>query len=110
MDFTYYYAGFIGLIVGAVAGATFVLIRGRSKRRLLATALIVASALNAALLINWAHVGDLPPAFLLLDFIFIAGYSCVGCILGASPSLLARLAWRKWRANRGRATAVPNSN
>ena len=97
MDYTYYMVGIIALIVGFVAGLVFVILKRTSKRRLFATAFALAMLLSGALLINWAHIGDTPPVFILADIVFFSLYSLVGCVIGASPFLLARFAWRKVR-------------
>ncbi|MDQ2861991.1 MAG: hypothetical protein M3T55_14995 [Pseudomonadota bacterium] len=94
MDFTYFVAGFIALVVGLVAGIVFVIIKGRSKRRLIATGSVVAVALDAALLINRTHIGEASAALILVDCLVFTIYSVVGCAIGTLPALLARSAWR----------------
>ncbi|MEO7384418.1 MAG: hypothetical protein ABIU18_05745 [Novosphingobium sp.] len=94
MDFTYFIAGFIALIIGLTAGAVFIAFKGKSKRRLFAAASAVAFALDWVLLINWAHIADAPAVILLFDLLFFAIYSIIGCVIGALPTLLIRYLWR----------------
>jgi len=107
MDFTYYFVGFTALIVGFVAAIVFVLIKGRSKRRLFLTAFAIAIVLSGAWLINWAHLEEASAAFILVDLVFFALYSLIGSAIGATPTLLLRLVWRKVRSS---AIPVQNSN
>lgn len=99
MDFTYFIAGFIAIVVGFVAGAVFVALKGKSILRLFAAASALAFALDWALLFNWAHIGDAPAAEVRLvlryDLLFFAIYSVIGCVIGAFPLLLVRYLWRR---------------
>jgi len=94
MDYTYFVAGFIALIVGFVAGVVFVVSKGKSKRRLFTIASSIAFVLDWALLINWRQAGEFSPIILLFDFWFFAIYSVVGSVIGAAPLLMARYLWR----------------
>lgn len=100
MDFTYFIAAFIGLVIGFVAGLIFVSVKGRSTIRLMGMALAASLVVDALLLINWANIGDETVGFLLLDFAFIATYSLAGCFIGALPALAVRSIWR-WHKRRG---------
>jgi len=97
MDFTYFIAAFIGLFVGFITAAAFLIAKRGSWRKILVTAVLAAMTLNAFLLINWAKLDSLPPLLLLMDFGFIAIYTSVGCMTGAGPLLAARYAWRRQR-------------
>lgn len=100
MDFTYFIAGFIGLVVGVLVSAAFVVAKARGPTwRLFAFAFLLTLVLDAILLINWSAVGRMPPAFIALDFGFISLYSLVGCLVGALPALAVRHVWRRWRAS-----------
>jgi len=94
MDFTYFIAGFIAIVVGLVAAVVFVAFKGKSSQRLFAAASAVAFALDWVLLIKWAHIGDVPAAIFLSDFLFFAISSLIGCMIGAFPVLLIRFLWR----------------
>ena len=96
MDFTYIIAGFLAIVVGFAAGCVFVAFKGKSSLRLFAVASATAFALDWLLLINWAHVGEVPVIILVSDFAFFAIYSLIGCLIGASPPLLVRYIWRVW--------------
>ena len=96
MDYTYFMAGLIALVVGLVAGVVFVTSRGRSKLRLLAIASGIAFVLDWALLINWKHGGEMSVELFLSDVLFFAIYSIIGCMMGVSPALVARYLWRKY--------------
>lgn len=95
MDFTYFFAGFIGLVVGLLAAIIFAARKGVSKRRLIFIATAIAVALDGALLISWPHITASDAAVLLFDLLFFILYSVVGCTLGALPVLLARYVWRR---------------
>jgi len=95
VDITYFIAGFIALGVGFAAAIAFVVIRGRSTPRMIAIASTVAMALDFALLINWTQISANVVPILLVDCLFFAIYSLVGCTLGTLPVMLARFAWRK---------------
>ena len=82
MDFTYFIAAFIALVVGFLASLVVVLIGGRSKAGLLVSAFLAALVTNGIVLINWAALGEMSVGFLLLDFIFIAIYSLAGSMMG----------------------------
>jgi hypothetical protein len=97
MDFTYFIAAFVGLFVGLITAAVFLVARRGSWRKILVTAVLAAMALNAILLINWAKLDSLPPLLLLMDFGFIGIYTVVGCSTGVGPLLAARYAWRRQR-------------
>jgi len=93
MDFTYFIAGIIAIVVGFVVGVMFVAFKGKSSLRLIAVAFAIAFALDWILLINWAHNADAPATILLSDFLFFAVYSFIGCMIGAFPLLLGRALW-----------------
>lgn len=95
MDFTYYIAAFLALIIGFIASIMFVAAKGHSKRRLLSFALAGSLAVNFSMLINWAHVGEVSAGLLLLDFAFIILFSFAGCALGTLPVLAVRKVWRQ---------------
>ena len=94
MDFTYYIAAILALIIGFVGSIIFVATRGRSKRRLIAFALVASLAVNFSTLINWSQVGGVSAGFLLVDFAFIIAFSFLGCVLGVLPILGLRMLWR----------------
>jgi hypothetical protein len=95
MDFTYFIAAFLGLFVGFITAAAFLVAKRGSWRKVLVTAALGSMALNAILLINWAELDSLPPLLLLMDFGFIGIYTLVGCTIGAGPLIAARYAWRR---------------
>jgi len=101
VDFTYFIAAVVALIIGFLGSIIFAVAKGHSKRRLMALALVVALAVNFSTLINWAYVGDLSAGFLLLDFAFIAAFSFFGCALGTLPILGIRKLWRSYSRRPG---------
>jgi hypothetical protein len=97
MDFTYFIAAFIGLFVGFITAAAFLIAKRGSWQKILVIAVLAAIGLNAILLINWTKLDSLPPLLLLMDFGFIGIYTLVGCTTGAGPLLAARYAWSRHR-------------
>lgn len=95
MDFTYIVAGFISVVVGAVGGSLFLLVRGESYRRLLAATVPVAIVADFVLLLDWNRVEQMTTTFFLTDLAFFTLYALVGCSLGALPLLGARRLYRR---------------
>ena len=102
MDFTYLLAAISALMIGFFASCLYVLQGRGSKLRLIALTFAASLALNLTGLINWAHIGDLPPSFVLLDFALIASYTLIGCVLGMSPALILCALWQ-WLRRRAAA-------
>ncbi len=94
MDFTYLIAGFIGVVVGAIAGSLFLLMRGESFWRLLAVTVPISVVVDFALLLDWSRVEPMTTTFFLTDLAFFTVYALVGCSLGALPFLGARRLYR----------------
>ena len=68
MDFTYFIAAFLALIVGFCGAVLFVLQKRHSVRRLIGVAFVASLTVNGSALINWSAVGNVSLGFLLLDF------------------------------------------
>ncbi|WP_414977360.1 hypothetical protein [Brevundimonas sp.] len=90
MDVTYFIACFMGIVVGLFTGTVFVTLGLGRKRKLLAVSSAVSLLLAAVLLIDWRHTGSLPLGFVVLDLLFVAIYTVVGCGLGILPPLAVR--------------------
>ena len=99
MDFTYFIAAFLALIVGFCGAVLFVLQKRHSVRRLIGVAFVASLTVNGSALINWSAVGNVSLGFLLLDFALVAAYSFVGSAIGLVPPLAMRGIWR-WRSRR----------
>ena len=97
MDFTYIVAAFLSVVVGAVAGSLFILLKGLSFWRLLAVSVPAAIVIDFALLIDWSRMEQMTTVLLLTDFAFFTLYSLVGCSLGALPLLAGRQLYRRLR-------------
>lgn len=95
MDFTFIVAGFISVVVGAVGGSLFLMVRGESFWCLLAATVPVAIVVDFALLLDWSQVEPMTTTFLLTDLAFFALYALVGCSLGALPLFGARRLYRR---------------
>lgn len=102
MDFTYLLAGISALMIGLFTSCLYVLQGRGSRLRLTAVTFAASLALNGTGLINWVHVGDMPPNFLLLDFALIAAYTFIGCVIGVLPALALSALWR-WHRRRAAA-------
>lgn len=100
MDFTYFVAGLIGVVVGFVTALIFIALKLGGKLRLLATAAIISLILAGFFLIDWTRIGSVPPGFLAADLGIIAIYILVGCFVGMSPPLVIRRLWRVIRRPR----------
>lgn len=101
MDFTYFVAGFIAVVVGAVSGSLFLLVRGESFWRLLAVMVTITVLVDFALLLDWSRVEHMTTALLLTDMGFFTVYALVGCSLGALPLLATRGVYRRCRKAEG---------
>jgi hypothetical protein len=95
VDFTYIIAGFLSVVVGAVGGTLFLLMRGESFGRLLATVVPIAIVVHFALLLDWSRIEPMTTTFFLTDLAFFTLYAVVGCSLGALPFLGARRLYRR---------------
>ena len=99
MDFTYFVAGFLSLLIGFGGAIIFVAMRGRSYRRLLVTAVAIAVGADFALLLDWSHMASMTAGLLLADLMFFTLYAFAGCSLGAFPVLAGRrvVRWSRQR-------------
>jgi hypothetical protein len=97
MDYTYFVAGFLALLVGFVGAAIFVTVGGNSLRRLLMATMGVTLATDFALLLDWSRTDQMTLGFLLTDLAFFALYAVVGCAIGAAPLLVGRKLLRSFR-------------
>lgn len=94
MDFTFFIAGLIAMVVGFIASIVFIARNGKSFLRLIAVSAAIAFVLDWLLLINWTLISSMTGLILLLDTVFFALYSVIGCSIGALPLFLLRFAWR----------------
>ncbi|SRR5690606_3310619 len=101
MDFTYYVAFALSLVIGFVGALIFVMLKGSSYWRFALTTLLVAVFADFALLIDWSYADEMTDV-LLLDAAFFTAYGLVGCAIGAVPVLGARGIYRLVRARRTR--------
>jgi len=90
MDYTYFVAGFIGLVVGLVVGTVLAAMGWGGKRRLVGVSFGLSLLLNTVLLIDWTQTGSLPLGFLILDLGMIALFTLIGCAVGIVPPLAVR--------------------
>jgi hypothetical protein len=97
MDFTYYVAAVLSLVIGFVGAIIFVATRGRSYWQLLVTALAIALIADFALLLDWSHADQMTAGWLLTDLAFFAVYGVVGCSVGALPVLAVRRVIRSFQ-------------
>jgi hypothetical protein len=84
-------------VIGFFASCLYVLLGRGSRLRLTAVTFAASLALNGAGLINWAHIGDFPPSFVLVDFALIAAYTLIGCVIGVLPALALSALWQWFR-------------
>lgn len=95
MDFTYFIALGLALLIGFVSAIIFVARKGQSKRKLVGWATVASVVADFILLIDWSHISEYPLWIFGLDLIFFVIYGVVGCALGAFPVLIARMLIRK---------------
>jgi hypothetical protein len=95
MDFTYFVALGLALVIGFVAAVIYVTRGGQSRRKLFGWALLASVAADFALLIDWTYVTEYPLWMFGLDLIFFVIYGLIGCAIGASPVLFVRRLFRK---------------
>lgn len=101
MDFTYFVAGFVALIVGIAGSIIFVVKRGHSFPLLFASLVAVTVVIDFMLLIDWCTADFITANFLVTDFAFFTVFALVGCSIGTIPVLAGRVLYRKLRALRG---------
>lgn len=90
MDFTYYAAFALSIVIGFVGALIFILLRGRSYWRFALVTLVAAVFADFALLVNWRYANEMTAEFLLTDAAFFAGFGIVGCAIGALPVIGTR--------------------
>ena len=73
MDFTYYVAFVLSVVVGFVAALIFIALKGRSYWRLALSSLLIAVLADFALLVDWRHTNEMTLAFLLTDVASVKG-------------------------------------
>ena len=100
MDFTYYVAFALSVVVGFASALAFILMRWRSYWRLVVIALLVSVAVDFALLLDWSHANDMTLGFLLTDAAVFAACGLVGCIIGSLPVVGLRGVYRLIRRSR----------
>lgn len=100
MDFTYFVAFALSVIIGFASALVFIAVRGRSYLRLAAFSLIAAVAADFALLIDWSRTDEMTATFLLTDAAFFAVYGLIGGVVGALPVIGSRLIYRRFRRSR----------
>jgi len=94
VDFTYFLAGFLSLLIGFLGAVVFVLTRGRSYLRLLGITVVISLIADFALLLDWSRTDDMTAELLLTDLAFFTVYAFVGCIIGSLPVLGSRQLYR----------------
>ncbi len=99
MDFTYIFAGLLGLAVGFATAIVLLLLKRASFRRALPIATVITLLLDALLLINWSSLGQVTAPFVIFDFGMIAVFTLIGCAVGSAPPLLFQAAWAAIRRN-----------
>ena len=97
MDFTYFLALALSIVIGFASALVFIAVRGRSYLRLAGFALIVAVSADFALLVDWSHADEMTAALLFVDAAFFAVYGLIGCVVGALPVLGLRAIYRRIR-------------
>jgi hypothetical protein len=107
MDFTYFVALALSIIIGFASALVFIAVRGRSYLRLAGFAVIAAVAADFALLIDWSHANQMTAAFLVTDAAFFAVYGLIGCFVGALPVLGLRGLYRRVRRSRTNSIQEP---
>lgn len=100
MDFTYYVAFALSVVIGFASALIFIALKGRSYWRFTAASLLAAVFADFALLVDWSHAREMTAIFLLTDAAIFAVYGLVGCAIGALPVIGARSVYRMFRANR----------
>ena len=94
MDFTYFFAGILAALIGLIFAIIFVVLRGRSFRRVLAFSIVVSIAADFALLLDWSRASEMTAIFLATDFLAFFVYSLVGCAVGIAPVIWLRRLFR----------------
>ena len=97
MDFTYYVAFVLSVVVGFVSALIFIALKGRSYWRLALSSLLIAVLADFALLVDWRHTNEMTLAFLLTDVAIFTVCGMVGCFIGALPIVAARETYRSTR-------------
>lgn len=94
MDFTYFVAFALSVVIVFVSALIFIALKGRSYWRFSLTTLLVAVFAAFALLVDWRHANEMSAVFLLTDASFFTVYGLVGCAIGALPVIGARGIYR----------------
>ena len=94
MDFTYFFAGILSVLIGLAFAVASVALRGRSVWQIFALAVGVSVAADFAFLLNWSRVSEMTTIFLATDFLAFFVYSVVGCALGIAPVIWLRRLFR----------------
>jgi hypothetical protein len=100
MDFTYYLAGVIALVLGAIVSAAALMLKSWGAARVLAAAFAISVAVNLTSLLDWSQLGAIGLSWLTADIALIVLYSLIGSMVGAVPMLAARNVWRRWRGGK----------
>lgn len=90
------FSGLIGFAVGAVVGLMVLVLHLRSRPATLVVAFLATLCIQAGLTFYWHGPSGLTGLH-LVDFIVIAIYALIGCVLGGVPPLVLRAFWRQWR-------------
>lgn len=90
MDFTYFIAAFLAVVVGFLGAIAFVIAQGQSLSRLIWSAIGITIVLDFAFLINWANVDQEALPVLFIDLAVFTIYAMVGCTIGVAPVLALR--------------------
>lgn len=98
MDFTYYVAFALSVLIGFVGALVFVMLKRRSYWRFALTILLVAVFADFSLLVDWSHANEMTAALLLTDAAYFTAYGLVGCAIGALPVVAAYGIYRLVRA------------
>jgi len=97
MDFTYYVAFVLALLVGGITATVLVLARKPLNAKGYRVSVTFAVALDFLLLVNWSAL-PLEEAWVLsADLLFFSLYSLVGCALGMLPVKAVRAIVRRLR-------------
>lgn len=97
MDFTYYVALVLALLVGGTVAVVLALVHKPLNWKAYRIAVIIAVALDFLLLVNWSALPFGEAWILLADLLFFSLYSLVGCALGMLPVKAVRAIVRRLR-------------
>ena len=89
MDFTYFFAAFIGLIVGLASTVFHLSMRKPFSRGSALLTLSAALLASGATMIRWSVVPEYDIGFIMGDLAILGIMTSIGCIAGAPLGLAA---------------------